>query len=188
LHAAARLERDCRAREEQATQPRGDSCIRSQRESEASLEEKEEAAKIRRKRGSDVRKRYTASFKLRIVELVGTFKLQMGLKRGEQAKVADMAGIDPSLVTRWKQRLQVLEANARKNAGAKGAGNVGRVVFSGSSGPGAQFPAAEQLVLTRVEQARVRRLPVTGRMIKTWMKAAVKDTSPNALFTASPHW
>jgi hypothetical protein len=160
------------------------------------VEQPKEKEDGRKKGGAPVRKRYTASFKLRMLRLVDDVKMRFGAKRGSQATVADISGIAPSMITRWKQQEQKLQRFQRRSAGRKGAGNVGRVLFADSRGPKAEYAYAEDVVLIKLEQARVKRVPVTSRIIKCWMKAAVDEFEKNASpgsgfrrpFVASNHW
>jgi hypothetical protein len=155
----------------------------------------------RRKGGARFRKRYRASFKMKVVEITKRIAVQYKLSRGGQAITAEFAGIDASLVSRWTQGYHKLTRFLKRTAGSKGAGNVGRVLFAESRGRKAQYPAAEAIVMVRVDQARQKRMPVTARSLKSWMKAAVKTVEDSKAlpddgglaalrrpFSASNHW
>lgn len=148
--------------------------------------QKEAAARVPKKRGgASVRKRYRSSFKLHCIRILDSVVRQIGKARGAQAIAAQLCGIHESMICRWardKAKWQRLELKA---AGSKGAGNVGRVLLSSSSGPKPYFEAAEKIVLAKVDQTRFRRCPVTARMMKRWMKTAVEEIE-KASGSASP--
>ena len=151
----------------------------------------------RKKGGASIRKRYRASFKLKVVEMCDLITLQYRPKRGSQTIVSEMAGIDSSLVSRWTSSRESLKRFVKRTAGSKGAGNVGRVLFADSRGPKPLHPAAESMVMVKVDQARQKRMPVTARSLKSWMKSAVKSVEAQIApdesklrrpFVASNHW
>lgn len=96
-------------------------------------------------------KNYTADFKLRVIEAVANYG------KGGQTEMSTITDIDQSTISRWVKDKAKINLAAIKNAGMKGRGNVGRVLFRSARNRKGKFAAAEELVMTKFEAARIKR-------------------------------
>jgi transposase-like protein len=95
-------------------------------------------------------KNFTPSFKLRVVDAVAD------IRKGGQTRASEMTGVCQGTISKWCRDKDKLQVQALKDAGSRGRGNVGRVLFRRRRGPRPMYADAETMVMTKVEGVRRR--------------------------------
>jgi hypothetical protein len=142
------------------------------------------------RRGAAFRKRYTPMFKLRIIKMYDSLKKTV--PNGAGSLLGSVTKLSKSLISKWVNDREEIQNQAHQAAGRKGRGFLSRILFAAPRGPPAMFPAAEEMVLGRLDKARSQRKAVSARILKVWMLASVKALYPNNVlarqFTAGQSW
>ena len=144
------------------------------------------------RRGQARRKAYSFLFKLRVVEFVKAWKAENPGKKGSRKRAGDLFNLVDCMVSHWVEAGDKIAAGARRMLGARGHGNIGRLVQRSPRGMQARYAAAEALVFGKFLAACKRNVGVSGQALKTWMRKAVKDAYVGdmraAEFKASANW
>jgi len=142
--------------------------------------------------GQSVRKSFSYVFKLRVVEFVRAWMSEHPGKKGGQKRAAEIFGLADCMVSHWINAGDKIVAGARKMLGARGRGNIGRLVQRSPRGAQPRYAAAEALVFGKFLAARKKNKAISGQTLKVWMRKAVKDVYVGDLraaeFKASAGW
>ena len=142
--------------------------------------------------GQPVRKSYSFLFKLRVVEFVRAWETEHAGKKGGNHRAAELFGLARSSTSQWVKARDKIVAGAGKMLGARGRGNIGRLMQRSPRGAQSRYAAAEALVFGKFLAARKKNKAVCGLALKTWMRKAVNDVYVGDLraaeFKASPGW
>ena len=138
------------------------------------------------------RKVFSAFFKLRVARHAIALRQELGRARGANRIAANLFDVSEANASRWADKVNELEVDAKKAHGQRGRGHRGRLIFSKPRGPKPKWLTAEELVRANVAAARARGAAVSSALVRIWMRKAVVATYPNnpaaAAFKASRGW
>jgi len=144
------------------------------------------------RRGQAVRKSYSVMFKLRVITFVEAWNDGSSHKKGAQARAAEIFGVHEAMVSKWIKARDSIVTCARKMLGARGRGNIGRLVLRAPRGAQPRYAVAEALVFGKFLGARQKNRAVSGRALKVWMRKAVANVYKGDVrateFKASTSW